>query len=349
MRKEMSHTDWVYWGTLLREMYEELYFNKYKQKQVFAIALLWEQLCQDICKKCYQDVFTNHDGVRFENNLIPDIVVGKIKTNGVGAVTYVEKVVECKKSVYFSKTDSLRGKADMKYLDYCDSLEYWILEKPDFYVEPQNRKIKYLFAEDMLNLTWLDRRQKRKIETLIDDNKHREMHLPKAVGQEEDIYELLIAIDKLLESVNFSTLDQMTKTSYKLNFVIRQYDMMGEFIREYTSVAAAMRAVGLTTDAITSATSGRRNSAGGYLWQKCEIGTPIENIEPPSTALDLAGKIIYQVDQYGEVIGTYNTIGQAVRATGISRRSISDALKGIQKSAGGFAWILGEPQEHTSN
>lgn len=57
--------------------------------------------------------------------------------------------------------------------------------------------------------------------------------------------------------------------------------------------------------------------------------------------------MILQVDQYGEIVATFNTAGQAARLSGVSRRSISDALKGIQKTAGGFSWSLVNAETET--
>lgn len=332
-----------YWTTRLHEFYDSLYASNYAKKHVFSIGLLWEQLCQDICKQYYRDVLTNHDGVRFENNSIPDIIVGEVEQNHAGIIFQAEKVVECKKSLYFAISPKLQDETIEKYLGYCKTLEYWILEKPASYESPRNSKVKYIFAEDLLESLWLDAERKGQIQTLIEDNKNgvQSAPTPEAV-KEESIFTLIDRIDTLIENTEVTFSEQMTQTTYKSDSVIRQYDLNGVFIKEYSSVFAASRAVGLKVDAITVVTSGRRNSAGGFLWKKCPIGSSIENIEPPNTALNLEGKTIFQVDQYGEVIATYETIHQAVRMTGISRRSISDALKGIQKTAGGFAWMLGD-------
>ncbi len=95
----------------------------------------------------------------------------------------------------------------------------------------------------------------------------------------------------------------------------------------------------LTVDHITNVTSGRRQSAGGFLWKRCEANSPIENISPPTT-VDITGKTIFQVDSNGEVIGEFSTLRMAAERSGVNRKSIRDVINGRQKTAGGFYWAV---------
>lgn len=334
-----------YWEFYLGPLYKKL-VKPYKMGiDPFIIGLKWETLCQHICSFYFDNVFTNHDGIRLKNNFIPDIAIGFPERDENGSVLHIEKIVECKKSLYFiGRFDDfnneiiykylLHNETSNKYINYCDLLEFWVLENPDSFKAFDHSKVKLIFASDLLESSWLSYDFKLQIRALLEDCKNVRSKVP------ETIDELCFAIDQLLETPPPSTFSKTKKR--KGAFAIRQYMLDGTFIKEYKSVQTAASEIGLQVDTITNVTSGRRNSAGGYLWRKCATGTPTGNIEPPNTALKLAGKIIFQVDQYGEVIATYNTIGQAERATGISRRSISDALKGIQKTAGGFRWTLGD-------
>lgn len=336
-----------FWEFYLEPLYKELARPYKLDIDPFVIGLKWEELCQHICRCYFDNVFTNHDGIRLENNYIPDIAIGFLERDENGSVLHVERIVECKKSLYFiGRFDDfnneiiykylLHNETSNKYINYCDLLEFWVLENPDGFKAFDHSKVKLIFASDLLESSWLSYDFKLQIRALLEDCRSARSRVP------ETIDELCFAIDQLLEAPPPSTFSKSKTVKRKATSTIRQYMLNGSFVKEYESVQAAASETGLQVNAITNATSGRRNSAGGYLWRKCAIGTPIENIEPPNTALDLAGKTIFQVDQYGEIIATYNTIGQAVKATGISRRGISDALKGIQKTAGGFAWQLGE-------
>ena len=130
---------------------------------------------------------------------------------------------------------------------------------------------------------------------------------------------------------------------YSAKTVIRQYQMDGTFVKEFASTKFAAAEIGVEADTITNVTSGKRNSAGGFLWRRCNADTPAENIVPtPTPTLNMEGKLIYQVDQNGEIVATFESISKAEKLSGVNRRSISDALKGIQKTAGGFTWVLGD-------
>lgn len=124
---------------------------------------------------------------------------------------------------------------------------------------------------------------------------------------------------------------------------IRKYKKDGTFITQFDSVKDAVDAtIGVTSNNIWNVINGRRSSAGGFLWRKRGIDSPIDNIVPPNTSFTVKGKLIYQVTQMGEVVGIFETIGKAEKVSGVNRRSISDALKGIQKTAGGYTWVMGD-------
>lgn len=308
---------------------------------LFVIGLEWEKICQDICCVRYLDVLFNNQGIRLENNSIPDVVVGNIKRNSTGKISHVTMIVECKKSVYFNGWfDALNNETTDKYINYCDLLEFWVLEKPNGFIKPDHPKVKYLFSCDLLNVDWVPEQFKKRIQSLLKALEIVEIYTQMSmIGTTDIIYsdiEQLLKFPPLPPSKSKSEKEQGPVST------IRQYSLDGTFLKEFESVQSAAAETGLRVDAITNVTSGRRNSIGGFLWKKCLAGSAIENIVPPNTALDLEGKTIFQVDQYGEVVATFDTIGQAAKTTGISRRSISDALKGIQKRAGGYTWTLGD-------
>lgn len=339
-----------YWEFELRQFYAALWKGNAIERPVVDIGYDWEYLCQRIAKTYYKDARANYEGICLSNNTVPDIVVGAICQNEYGKIAHVSKIIECKKSLYFVEFGTvLNNETTYKYFDFCDTLEFWILEEKDerFLESRINQfpKLKCVFACDLLDAPWLSKEFKDEIYWLMEEAKRQDSNPSRNI---ESIGELCYAIDHLIEfpppdipvchtRVQKKKTDPIQKVS---TTVIRQYAMDGTFVKEFESSSHAALETGLRVDTITNATSGRRNSAGGFLWKKCLTNSPIENITPPNTALDLDGKVILQVDQYGEVVATFNTIGQATKSSGISRRSISDALKGIQKTAGGFSWLL---------
>lgn len=68
--------------------------------------------------------------------------------------------------------------------------------------------------------------------------------------------------------------------------------------------------------------------------------------------VDLSSKIGYhdkrpliQLTLDGQVVAEYLSIAHASRALNISRRSISCAITGAQKTAGGYKWVEKETKE----
>ena len=56
-----------------------------------------------------------------------------------------------------------------------------------------------------------------------------------------------------------------------------------------------------------------------------------------------AGKKVLQIDPYsGELIKEFTSAKYASEETGINQKSIRDAIKGIQKTAGGYRWQFAE-------
>ena len=49
---------------------------------------------------------------------------------------------------------------------------------------------------------------------------------------------------------------------------VKQYDLEGNFIKEYPSMKEAERQTGISTGSISRVCSQQRKSAGGYIWTK---------------------------------------------------------------------------------
>ena len=341
-----------YWTMRLKGFYNALSGNSNK-RPAHDIGYDWERLCQEIVKTYCENALSNHEGVRLANNTIPDIVVGAIQRNIQGEITHVNRIIECKKSLYFAGFGSvLNNETTYQYCDFCDIMEYWILDEDTQSIVNTDTsnfpKLKCVFADDLLKSSWLSDDFKDAIRIMkMESLRRTENPLGKLVTS-KDLYQ---AIDYLIKFPPPPPPLKPTKIALdkpkQPETVIRQYTLDGRFLKEFDSVGHAAAEVGVRVDIITNVTSGRRNSAGGFLWKKCLTNSPIENISPPNTALNLEGKVILQVDQYGEVVATFNTVGQAARLSGVSRRSISDALKGVQKTAGGFSWSLVNAETET--
>ena len=132
----------------------------------------------------------------------------------------------------------------------------------------------------------------------------------------------------------------------KAGHVYRQYTTEGVFIADYKSSRLASEATGVSLGSIARAAHGERKTGGGFLWRVVPEISPKDRIE-----VDLTSKIgnhekrpLIQKTRDGEVIAEYLSIAHASRATKISRRSLSCAMSGAQKTAGGYIWAETEEE-----
>lgn len=64
---------------------------------------------------------------------------------------------------------------------------------------------------------------------------------------------------------NYGTFtERRVKKRYKK---VQQYDMNGNFIKEFTGLVNAQKETGINRNNITSVSKGKRNHAGGYKWK----------------------------------------------------------------------------------
>lgn len=132
---------------------------------------------------------------------------------------------------------------------------------------------------------------------------------------------------------------QMSRT-IKAGHVYRQYTTDGAYVADYKTSRAASEATGVSIGSVARAAHGERKTGGGFVWRVVPEELPKDPIE-----VDLTSKLgnykkrpLIQKSLDGEVIGEYLSIAHASRTLQISRRSLSCAVSGAQKTAGGFIW-----------
>ena len=119
------------------------------------------------------------------------------------------------------------------------------------------------------------------------------------------------------------------KIAEALGMKVWQYDLNGNFIREYISIRAAARAIG-KTDAenrirMCLEDDNPATISYGCYWRK------------PNQPL----KLIHGVEQYdttGRLVAKYKTMADAARATDAKLASICRVAKGMQKTSVGYIW-----------
>lgn len=115
--------------------------------------------------------------------------------------------------------------------------------------------------------------------------------------------------------------------------VVYQYDLSGNFIKEYKSAHEAARENNIQFTNICKVCRGERKTAGGFGWSY----TKTENIGPIKTKR-LGDGTVLQFTKEGEFVAEYSSAKEARRQTGISDTTIGLVCKGKGKTAGGFVW-----------
>jgi len=128
---------------------------------------------------------------------------------------------------------------------------------------------------------------------------------------------------------------------------VSQYDLEGNYIKTYKSLARAAEAIGvISTSTITEAMkNSRRISAGGYYWREGENKNPLDvslikdRIKQLKREASLNhSKKIVQYDLAGKYITTYNSAREASERTGLSINVIRNGLYGKRSSVHKFIW-----------
>lgn len=108
---------------------------------------------------------------------------------------------------------------------------------------------------------------------------------------------------------------------------VLQYDKEGKFIKEWTGATEAEQALGIVH--VCECANRRRNYAGGFIWRwKNDDG---EILSTPKNT-----RRIVQMDLNGKVIREFSSIREASATLGICYSSVSAAVQGVQKKAGGY-------------
>ena len=118
---------------------------------------------------------------------------------------------------------------------------------------------------------------------------------------------------------------------------IYQYTINGEFIREWPSISDATRSTNINTSNISMCAKHKRPVAGGYRWEY-EFYSQLSPIARKERKTTYFGKPVLQCDADGNLINEFSSLGDAEKQTGINATSISKAINGHIKTAGGFYW-----------
>jgi hypothetical protein len=113
-----------------------------------------------------------------------------------------------------------------------------------------------------------------------------------------------------------------------------QYDLKGNFIKEWDSAEKASKSINRSLSNISSACTGRNKTAGGFIWKYPGDTDFSLNMLPDKTN----EKKVIQYDLKGNLIKEWGSIQQASKALNIADSSMTAVCKGRLKTSGGFIW-----------
>jgi hypothetical protein len=123
---------------------------------------------------------------------------------------------------------------------------------------------------------------------------------------------------------------------------VLQFTKEGKFIRNYSTMSEAAKAVGVSRSTINGCILGKVKTAGGFQWRaaniKVEQHKKINDIKPVKYKSLYRGCAVLQFDLKGNFIREYRNTTEAERKTNIHCTSINACATRKYKSAGNFQW-----------
>lgn len=123
------------------------------------------------------------------------------------------------------------------------------------------------------------------------------------------------------------------KIKEKVSKTVYQFDLNGNFISKYNSIHDAANAVNGYPINVSNCCNNKPgwDSYKSYIWSfnsKLKMGKYINKHY----------KRIQQLDLFGNIVDTFESIKEAFAKTGINASTISQVAKGTRKTAGGYKW-----------
>lgn len=123
---------------------------------------------------------------------------------------------------------------------------------------------------------------------------------------------------------------------------IIQYDLNGNFIKQWNSVLEAEQTLKISSGCISKCCKKERTFAKDSLWKYSDDSTPIEELML-NYAQSVQCRQVNMYDKQGNFIRTYESGRQAELDNNISRGNISAVCNHIKKTAGGYKWEWSYP------
>ena len=121
---------------------------------------------------------------------------------------------------------------------------------------------------------------------------------------------------------------------------IYQYTKDGIFIKEWKAISEASRTEKINQSNISMCAKGERALAGDYRWsyEYFDKLPPVQRQHKSREGMN--GKSVNQLDLQGNIVNHFRSLCEAEKQTGVNATSISKAIHGHIKTAGGFLWKI---------
>lgn len=117
---------------------------------------------------------------------------------------------------------------------------------------------------------------------------------------------------------------------------VKQYDLNGDFIKEYESITEASKQTGSLDSKITLVCQRKRDQHNSFQWRySSEKDTDVGFVPEDSY---LKPKEVIQKDLEGREIGRYRSTREAAKSIGGTQSAISRCCNGVAKTHKGFKW-----------
>lgn len=120
--------------------------------------------------------------------------------------------------------------------------------------------------------------------------------------------------------------------------VIYQYSKGGDFIKKWDCISSASIELKINSSNISMCAKHTRPYAGGFRWEYYYADRLAPTVKVNKSRKGLWGKPILQLDDFGNIIAEYVSLNEASQKLSIDATSISKALNGHIRKAGGYVW-----------
>ena len=117
---------------------------------------------------------------------------------------------------------------------------------------------------------------------------------------------------------------------------VKQYDLDGNFIKEYCSITLAAKELGISKSTIRCVLINKRKTAAGYIWKYADDKN-INFLEKIIINKN-KGRKVCQYDLDMNLIKIHNNIAEASRHVNMHKNNIWGVINNLRKTSGGFIW-----------